>query len=178
MRRLRLREAHLWANVTQLVKIEFRYDGYQKCLQLPALASPLSCPSASSPSKSWSLSQRLLEFRLVLQLTLTQRLWAVWVSLGLKGCWSFHPYPLGGTLRADWPLKDGKPCGTKGNHPKQRPLRQGLSSQTYGFSSSHVWMWELDYKESWAPENWCFWTVVLEKTRESLGLQGDPTSPS
>ena len=36
------------------------------------------------------------------------------------------------------------------------------------FSSSHVWMWELDYKESWAPKNWCFWTVVLEKTLESL----------
>ena len=36
--------------------------------------------------------------------------------------------------------------------------------RTYGFSSGHVWMWELDYKESWAPKNWCFWTVVLEKT--------------
>ena len=43
---------------------------------------------------------------------------------------------------------------------------KGPSSQT-GFSSSHVWMWELDYKESWAPKNWCFWTVVLEKTLES-----------
>ena len=43
---------------------------------------------------------------------------------------------------------------------------KGLSSQSYGFSSSHVWMWELDYKESWAPKNWCFWTVVLEKTLE------------
>ena len=42
-----------------------------------------------------------------------------------------------------------------------------LSSQTYGFSSSHVWMWELDYKESWVLKNWCFWTVVLEKTLES-----------
>ena len=41
------------------------------------------------------------------------------------------------------------------------------SSQSYGFSSSHVWMWELDYKESWAPKNWCCWTVVLEKTLES-----------
>ena len=40
------------------------------------------------------------------------------------------------------------------------------SSQGYGFSSSHVWMWELDYKESWVPKNWCFWTVVLEKTLE------------
>ena len=41
------------------------------------------------------------------------------------------------------------------------------SSQGYGFSSSHVWMWELDYKESWTLKNWCFWTVVLEKTFES-----------
>ena len=44
---------------------------------------------------------------------------------------------------------------------------KGLSSQSYGFSSSHVWMWELDYKESWTPKNWCFWTVVLKKTLES-----------
>ena len=44
---------------------------------------------------------------------------------------------------------------------------KGPSSQRYGFSSSHVWMWELDYKESWAPKYWCFWTVVLEKTLES-----------
>ena len=41
------------------------------------------------------------------------------------------------------------------------------SSQSYGFSSNHVWMWELDYKESWAPKNWCFGTMVLEKTLES-----------
>ena len=44
---------------------------------------------------------------------------------------------------------------------------KGLSSQSYGFSSSHVWMWELAYKESWALKNWCFWTLVLEKTLES-----------
>ena len=44
---------------------------------------------------------------------------------------------------------------------------KGLSSQGYGFSSSHVWMWELDYKESWALKNWCFWTVILEKIFES-----------
>ena len=44
---------------------------------------------------------------------------------------------------------------------------KGLSSQRYGFSSGHVWMWELDYKESWAQKNWCFWTVVLEKTLEN-----------
>ena len=45
-----------------------------------------------------------------------------------------------------------------------------------GFSSSHVWMWELDYKESWAPKNWCFWTVVLEKTLESP-LEIQPVNP-
>ena len=41
---------------------------------------------------------------------------------------------------------------------------KGPSSQSYGFSSSHAWMWELDCAESWALKNWCFWTVVLEKT--------------
>ena len=44
---------------------------------------------------------------------------------------------------------------------------KGLSSQGYGFSSGHVWMWELDCEESWALKNWCFWTVVLKKTLES-----------
>ena len=44
---------------------------------------------------------------------------------------------------------------------------QGLSNQGYGLSSGHGWMWELDYKESWALKNWYFWTVVLEKTLES-----------
>ena len=44
---------------------------------------------------------------------------------------------------------------------------KGPSSQGYGFSSSHVWVWKLDCKDSWVPKNWCFWTVVLEKTLES-----------
>ena len=44
---------------------------------------------------------------------------------------------------------------------------KGLSSLGYGFSNSHVWMWELDYKKSWVPNNWCFSTMVLEKTLES-----------
>jgi len=56
---------------------------------------------------------------------------------------------------------------------------KGPSSQSFVFSNSLVWMWELDYKESRVPKNWCFWTVVLKKDSwESLGLQGDPTSPS
>ena len=45
--------------------------------------------------------------------------------------------------------------------------KKGRSSQGYGFSSGHVWMWELDCEECWALKNWCFWTVVLEKTLES-----------
>ena len=46
-------------------------------------------------------------------------------------------------------------------------VNKGLSSQSYGFSSSHVWMWELRHKENWVLKNWCFWTVLLEKTFES-----------
>ena len=54
-----------------------------------------------------------------------------------------------------------------GKQWKQWQTNKGLSIESYGFSSGHVWMWELDYKESWAPKNWCFWTVVLEKILES-----------
>ena len=49
----------------------------------------------------------------------------------------------------------------------QKKRNKGPSSESNGVSSSHVWMWELDHKESWAPKSWCFWTVVLEKTLES-----------
>ena len=52
------------------------------------------------------------------------------------------------------------------------------SSQSYGFSSGHVWMWELDYKENWAEELTLLYCGVGEDSWESLGLQGDPTSPS
>ena len=65
------------------------------------------------------------------------------------------------------------PCKKSYDWPRQHIEKQrqyfankGPSSQGYGFSNSHVWMWELDYKESWGPKNWCFWTVVLEKTLE------------
>ena len=57
-----------------------------------------------------------------------------------------------------------------GRHIKKQRhyiVNKGLSHQGYGFSSGHVWMWELDYKESWVQKNWWFWTVVLEKTLES-----------
>ena len=64
----------------------------------------------------------------------------------------------------------------KKSHDKSRqPIKKqrhyfadkGSSSQSYGFLSSHAWIWELTGEESWAPKNWCFWTVVLEKTLES-----------
>ena len=61
--------------------------------------------------------------------------------------WNFYPHKLGSV--------------------KKQLDNKGPSSQGYGFSSGHVWMWDLDCEESWAPENWCFWTVVLEKTLES-----------
>jgi len=66
-------------------------------------------------------------------------------------------------------LLEKKPMTNLDGIKKQRHLfaNKGPSSQSYGFSSSHVWMWELDYKKSWPPKNWCFWTVVLEKTLES-----------
>ena len=51
-------------------------------------------------------------------------------------------------------------------------------SQNYGFPSSHVWTWELDKKQDWAPKNWCFQIVVLEESWESLGQQGDQTIQS
>ena len=76
-------------------------------------------------------------------------------------------------------LKD-TPWKKNYNQPRQHTEKQrhyfankGLSSQGYGFSSGHVWMWELDYKESWARKN-----DAGEDSWESLGLQGDPTSTS
>ena len=62
-----------------------------------------------------------------------------------------------------------KSCDKPRQHIKKQRhyfANKCLYSQGYGFSRSHVWMWELDHKEGWAPKNWCFWTVVLEKTFE------------
>ena len=70
-------------------------------------------------------------------------------------------------MLAPWKKNYGQP---RQHIKKQRHYfaNKGPSSQSYGFSSTHVWMWELDCKESWAPKNWCFWTVVLEKTLERV----------
>ena len=74
-----------------------------------------------------------------------------------------------------WNLKTFAPWKKSYDKTRQHIKKQrhyfankGPSSQKYGFPSGHVWMWKLDYKESWAPKHWWFWTVVLEKTLESL----------
>ena len=74
-------------------------------------------------------------------------------------------------LLSTWNKRCFTPWKESYDQPRQHIIKQrhyfankGPSSQGYGFSSGHVWMWELDYKESWALKNWCFWTVVLEKT--------------
>ena len=71
-------------------------------------------------------------------------------------------------------LKSLAPWKKSYDHPRQHIKKQrhyfdnkSPYSQSCGFSSSHVWMWELEYKESWVLKNWCFWTVVLEKALES-----------
>ena len=75
-----------------------------------------------------------------------------------------------------WDYKILAPWKKSYDHPTQHVKKQrhyfalptkGYIIKAIVFSSSHVWMWELDYKESWAQKNWCFWTVVLEKTLES-----------
>ena len=78
--------------------------------------------------------------------------------------WSLQP----------WNLKTFAPWKENYDQPRQCIKKQrhhfadkGLYSQSCGFSSSYVWMWELDHKEGWMPKNWCFWAVVLEKTPES-----------
>ena len=74
------------------------------------------------------------------------------------------------TVTAAMKLKDACSLEEPRQHIKKQRryfANKGPSSQSYGFSSGHVWTWELNHKESWAPKNWCFWTVVLEKTLES-----------
>ena len=72
------------------------------------------------------------------------------------------------------------------DQPREHPEKQrhyfadkGPSSQSYGFSSSHIWVWELDHKESWVSKNWCFWSEVLEKTLESplKSKESKPVNP-
>ena len=83
---------------------------------------------------------------------------AKWRLHGLNGHWCLQQDMFG------W----SSGCWKKAEKNQRRYFAdKGPSSQSYGFSSNHVWIWELDHKESWVPKNWCFWAVVLEKTLES-----------
>ena len=80
-------------------------------------------------------------------------------------------------MLAPWKRSYDKPrqCIKKQRH---HFADKGPYSQCYGLSSGHVWMWELDHKEAWTLKNWCFWTVVLEKTLESpLDSKIQPVHP-
>ena len=94
--------------------------------------------------------------------------WKQWQTLFWGAPKSLH------MVTAAMKLKDTCSLEESYDQPRQHIQKQrhyfankGSSSQNYGFSSSHVWMWELGYKESWALNIWCFWIVVLEKTLES-----------
>ena len=86
--------------------------------------------------------------------------------LGLQNHYKWWLHPWNKKMLVPWKKSYDQP---RQHIKKQRHYfaNKGPSSQSYGFSSSHVWMWELDHKEGWALKNWCFWTVVLEKTLES-----------
>ena len=94
--------------------------------------------------------------------------WKQWETL-----FSWAPKSLQ-MVTEDMKLKECAPWKKNYDQPRQHIKNQrhyfankGPSSQGYGFSSSPVWMWEMDCEESWVPKNWCFWTVVLEKILES-----------
>ena len=98
----------------------------------------------------------------------TQREYRVeWGTLGLQNHCRWWLQPWNEETLAHWKKSYDWP---RQHIKKQRHYfaDKGPSSQSYGFSSSHVCMWELDHKESWALKNWCFWTVVLDKTFENV----------
>ena len=88
--------------------------------------------------------------------------------------------PRSPTLHADTLLFEPPGMPPRQHIKKQRYYfaNKGPSSQSYGFSSGHVWMWELDYKESWEPKNWCFELWCWGRLLRVPWQQGDPTSPS
>ena len=108
---------------------------------------------ASSPITSWQIDGETME-------TVRDYFWGASKSLQSDGDWSHEISHL---------LLGRKAMTNLDSILKNRHYfaNKGPSSQTYGFSSTPVWMWELDYKESWVPKNWCLWTMVSEKTLES-----------
>ena len=109
---------------------------------------------ASGPITSWQIDEKTVE-------TVADYFG------GLQNHCRWLSHPWNSKILTPWKESYDQP---RQHIKKQRHycVNKGLSSQGYGFSRSHVCLWELDYKESWALKNWCFWTVVLEKTLESL----------
>ena len=107
--------------------------------------------TASSPITSWKIDGETVED---------------FILEGLQNHCRWWLQPLNKKTLTPWKKSYDQP---RQYVKKQRHYfaNKGPSSQSFDFSTSHVWMWELDYKESWALKNWCFWTVVLEKTLES-----------
>ena len=107
---------------------------------------------ASSPINSWQINEEKAEAWQILFSWAPISLWMVTAAMKLKDTYSW---------KTSWQ--------TYTAYKKQRHYfaNKSPSSQSYGFSSSRVWMWELDHKDGWALRNWCFCTVVLEKTLES-----------
>ena len=110
---------------------------------------------ASGPITSWQIDGKTVETVTDLIFGAPKSLQMVTATMMLKDAFNFL-----------WKKSYGQP---RQCIKKQRCyfVNKGLSSQSYGFSSTHVWIRELDYKESWALKNWCLWTVMLEKTLES-----------
>ena len=110
---------------------------------------------ASSPITSWQIDGETME-------TVTD---FIFLSSKITADGNFSHEIKRKTL-APWKKSSDQP---RQHIKKQRHYfsNKGPSSPSYGFSSSHVWMWELDHNESWVLKNWCFWTVALEKTLES-----------
>ena len=110
------------------------------------------------------LNKNLLTNPVILRGMLWEWIWQKYI----RPWWDYQMVTAARKLIKDTPWKES--CDQPRQHiEKQRHYfaNKGLSSQNYGLFSSHVWIWELDYKESWALKNWCFWIVVLEETLES-----------
>ena len=107
---------------------------------------------ASDPITSWQTDRETI-------LTVTD-----FILGGLQNHCRWWLQPWNQKMLAPWKKSYNQP---RQHIKKQRHYNKGLSNQSYDFSSSHVWMWQLEHKKCWVPKNWCFWTLVLEKTLES-----------
>ena len=93
---------------------------------------------------------------------------STWVSCAARGDnWTHERQPSGSRCLLYFKIVTGSIIGQSSKKQRHHFADKGPSSQSCSFSSNHVWMWELDHKESWVPKNWCFWTAVLEKILES-----------